>query len=237
MAKETTHAQAKKHLLIPAPAGLCCYVCKKPMKNMHTDVTTTISTDPLTVRHNGCCAGSTKWLQSEHAERSELKQFFISDGEDVVMGQVPEKVKKSFPKKDVELTPEQRQLIGRVKYMAYMTTVLKEGQIDWEVEGRQSNIQVICSAGQVSIIRPGIPYKYVLDAVPEANASEELRSYLLGLADDKLRKEEKTKSEKEGGPKSGSEEKGKEKGYKEAVSKGPKAKPVLSTKRGGGNRK
>lgn len=187
MASAKTHKQAKR---VPHTVpGLCCYVCGNPIKDLHTDVATLIQTVPeAKARHNVCAPGTDRWMKSPASEKSEIKQYYISNGEEsMIMGEVPEKVKKAFPKKDPELAPEQRQLIGRTKYMAYMSTVLKQGHIDWIISGSESGILIDCKSGIVAIHdnKKGP----VLTGIPEANSPEELRCYFLSLHDEKSRKD------------------------------------------------
>jgi hypothetical protein len=126
-------------------------------------------------------------MQSPYGQQSEIAQYYISNGEEsLIVGSIPNKTKKAFPKKDVELTSEQRQLVGRIKYMAYMDTQLKDGAaINWTLEGvGGSGITVINDKGAVTIIDRN---KTVLSGIPHHNAAEELRSYFLGRHDDKAR--------------------------------------------------
>jgi hypothetical protein len=190
MASPLSHKYLQKRIFAAPPQGLCCYICNHPIKNMHSDHTTIICTDPEVIaRHNGCAPGSAKWLNSEYGAKSNIRQYYISDGEEsVIMGDVPVKVKKQFPKKNAALTSEQRQLVGRVKYMAYMDTQCRDGaKIDWMMVGTTEGIVIIRSSETISIYETNDPKDLNLkiqETTPQEAASW-LEGYFQSLADEK----------------------------------------------------
>jgi len=191
MASAVTHKQARKQMqLKPAPKGLLCYVCQdpnKPIKWLHSDYTTIIQTEPeLKARHNSCAPGTAKWMRSKFAKESEVAQFYVTNGEEsAIMGLPMNKVKKAFPKKDPELSSEERQLCGRLKYMAYMDTQMKDGgEIQWVMYGMTSNIKLDYSEGKVTI-SDFVKDEVIIEDIPIATAHETLRGWFIEQYDKK----------------------------------------------------
>ncbi len=188
MASHVTHKKAQQALqLVPAPKGMLCYVCNLQLKWLHSDYTTIIQTEPKVIaRHNGCAPGSQKWLKSDFAKKSVVTEFYVTDGEEsVIMGLSTAKVKKAFPKKDPELTSEERQLCGRLKYMAYMDTQIKDGgEITWVMYGMTSGVKVDYADGKVTI-SDFVKDVDLVGGVPIATAHDTLKSWFLEQYDKK----------------------------------------------------
>lgn len=49
-----------------------CYVCGKSTKPKERK----INVSPVLWRHNGCCTGSPKWLESKRAKESQFRWLF-----------------------------------------------------------------------------------------------------------------------------------------------------------------